>query len=412
MSKKHKRSKEIIRSSSTTLKFSNAGRLKDLSIFIDEYQKVVSLTIDYLWELEDIPPLLPKEFTDVISDQTWLSARAVQAACKQASGIVRGTRTKQIKRLKKIEEFQKNGMSKKARKLQRIYNQVKVSKPNISNVCPELDSRFIKSDMDNETSFDGWITLTSLGNNLKIVLPFKKTFHFNEMLKAGTLKNGARLSKDSITFNFLMSNPIKKEQGKTVGVDIGIKDVCVLSDKTEFKKDVHGHSLESIQAKLSKKVKGSKAFGKSQKHRANYIKWFLNQIDFNEIKTLRMEDIKHLRKNKRTNRYMTHWTYTEIKNKLEDLALLSGVQIVKISPTYTSQRCHKCGWTRKRNRKGKQFFCTACGNACDADFNASLNISLDLPEISKGERLLQKNRKGFYWNVAGQEPIVPVVLKA
>ena len=45
MSKKHKRSKEIIRSSSTTLKFSNAGRLKDLSIFIDEYQKVVSLTI-------------------------------------------------------------------------------------------------------------------------------------------------------------------------------------------------------------------------------------------------------------------------------------------------------------------------------------------------------------------------------
>jgi len=48
----------------------------------------------------------------------------------------------------------------------------------------------------------------------------------------------------------------------------------------------------------------------------------------------------------------------------------------------------------------------------DADHNASLNISFVLPEISKEEWLLHKNKNGFYWNVIGQEPIVPVVRKA
>jgi hypothetical protein len=35
------------------------------------------------------------------------------------------------------------------------------------------------------------------------------------------------------------------------------------------------------------------------------------------------------------------------------------------------------------------------------------NIKLDLSSITKEERLKQKNRLGFYWNVLGKEPIVP-----
>lgn len=403
---------ETIRSTSTSLKFSNTNKLIDLKKFIDEYKKVVSIVVDYLWNLEKIPSLLPKEITDVISKQTWLSARAIQAACKQASGIVRGTRTKQNKRLKMIAKFKIQGMHKKARKLQRKYNEVKVSKPNIENVCPELDERFVETNLDNETSFDGWITLASLGNKMKLVLPFKKTVHFNEMLSKGIIKNGISISFDKVTFNFLMSKPVPKTEGEVLGIDIGIKDVCALSDNTQFKKDIHGHTLETIQNKLSRKTKGSHAFKKAQKHRTNYIKWYLNQIDLSDVKTLKMEDIKYLRKGKRTSRYLSHWTYTEIRNKLEDLALESGVQIVKISPTYTSQRCSRCGWTRKKNRNGKKLICTACDFTCDADYNASINISLDLPEITQAERLLHKNKTGFYWNVMWKEPIVSSVLKA
>ena len=78
-----------------------------------------------------------------------------------------------------------------------------------------------------------------------------------------------------------------------------------------------------------------------------------------------------------------------------------------MNPTYTSQRCSRCGWVRKGNRKGKQFKCDKCGFTHDADLNASSNIALDLPPVWKKERLLQNNRAGFYWNEVGKEPIVP-----
>lgn len=413
MKVKDKNNLDIIKSSSTSLKFSNTGKINNLSIFIEEYKKVISITIDYLWDLEKIKSLLPKEITDYISSNTWLSARAVQAACKQASGIVRGTRAKQKKRLAMIQTLNKEKKFKQARKLLKVYNKVKVSKPNIKNVCPELDERFVDMSFDNPTSFDGWIILTSLGKKLKLVFPFKKTEHLNKMMKNGHIKKGIRISKDKITFNFSMVKPIARTEGKIIGIDIGITDVCAISDNshTQFKKDKHGHTLETIQKSLSKKKKGSKAFARGQKHRANYIKWFLNQINFDGIQKIRIEDIKNLRKGKKTSRYLSSWTYPLIKSGLEDKSLQLGVQVVKICPTYTSQRCSKCGWTRKINRKGKNFVCKACGFACDADYNASLNISFDLSEISKKERLLHKNKSGFYWNVIRQEPIVPAVQK-
>ena len=88
------------------------------------------------------------------------------------------------------------------------------------------------------------------------------------------------------------------------------------------------------------------------------------------------------------------------------------VLITKVSPTYTSQRCSKCGWTRRTNRKKKLFNCKACNHIQDADLNASSNIRLNLMPISKQERLEQKNRKGFYWNVLVEEPIVSQIQKA
>jgi transposase len=109
---------------------------------------------------------------------------------------------------------------------------------------------------------------------------------------------------------------------------------------------------------------------------------------------------------------MSHWNYRELFEKLEDKLLTTGVQVNKLSPTYTSQRCSVCGWVRKDNRKRKIFKCTSCGHTQDADLNASLNLSFTLPLINKEVRLKQTNRKGFYWLAACQEPIVPDAQKS
>ena len=44
--------------------------------------------------------------------------------------------------------------------------------------------------------------------------------------------------------------------------------------------------------------------------------------------------------------------------------------------------------------------------------NAAKNIVLELPSISRQQRLQQNNRTGFYWQVVGQELIVPGAQKA
>lgn len=397
----------MIRSTKTSTKFSNKEKKNELNSFIDEYRNVVSQFVDLLWNEPKIPSLLPKELTSQVD--TWLSARMLQCAGKQASAIVRGTQKKQKQRLYIIDKLNSEGQFKKARRLQRIYDEASVSKPNISQVEPELDSRFVKIDLENETSFDGWITLTSIGNKLKIVLPFKKTKHFNEMLRKGTLKLGVRLNKSNFTFMFDLQEVEKKPKGSVLGIDIGQTTTLSCSNGVTSKKNNHNYDLASITDILSRKKKGSKGFQKAIEHRKNYVNWTINQLNLNGIKQVNIEKIKHLRRGKRSSRGLSHWTYTEIFDKLESYCTEQGVLVKKVSPTYTSQRCSNCGWTRKSNRKGKLFKCEKCSFECDSDLNASLNITLELPEISRKQRLQQVNRIGFYWNVEGQESIVPVV---
>lgn len=394
----------MIKSTKSTLTFSNANKLNNLNLFLNEYKRVLSLFIDLLWKQDKISSLLPKEITSQVS--TWLSARAIQCAGKQASGIVRGTRTKQEKRLYVIKKFNKEGQYKKARALKAIYDANSISKPIVDNLEAELDSRFIKINLDNKTTFDGWLTLTSLGNKLSIKLPFKKHKHFNKMLENGHLKDGVRLSNLSCTFMFDLPDPIEKTSGSTIGIDIGQKTTLSCSNGKTVETDNHGHTYESICNKLSRKKKGSISFGKAQKHRSNYIRWCVNQVDLDGIKQVNLERIKYLRKGKRTSRSLGHWNYKELFDRLESKFIESGVLINKLNPAYTSQRCSSCGWVRKSNRKLKVFKCDQCGYAADSDLNAATNLSLNLMPIGDKKRLSHSNRLGFYWNEISQEPIV------
>ena len=400
----------MIKSSKLTIKFANSGKKKNLNTFIQEYRNVVSLFVDILWEMEKVPVLLPKEITDQV--ESWLSARAIQCAGKQASGIVRGTRKKQDQRRWRIKKLLDEGKNKQARKLEFIDKKKSISKPNIDTLCPELDSRFVTIDFNDHTSFDGFVILSSLGNKLVIKIPLKKHKHFNSLLARGTLKGGVRISTKSITFMFEIETKEKRSAGTIIGIDVGHCNVLSCSNGAQSQKNKDGHDLTTINNILSRKTKGSKGFKRTQKHRTNYINWSINQLNLSDVKEVRLENISNLRKGMRSSRLLSHWTYTEIFAKLESYCLDAGVQIKKVSPTYTSQRCSVCGWTRKANRKGKQFKCKSCGHTMDADLNASLNISFDLAPIKKQERLQQKNRTGFYWLVVGQEHIVPDVLKS
>ena len=403
----------MIRCSKSSLAFARTNKQTKLGMFIDEYKLVMEQVITLVWDMPNVPTLIPKEITSQV--KSWLTARAIQCAAKQASGIVRGTQKKQKKRAYRIKKLVESKQFKKAKKLQREYDETSVSKPKLDRVEAELDSRFVKIEFKDKEHFDGWVTLTCLGDiptgtdtveKLKFQLPFKKHKHFNSMLERGTIKSGIRLSKTMITFNFDIPDKELKEDGKTIGIDIGQNTTIACSDGQTIDSDKHGHNFRTICDKLARRKKDSNGFRRAVAHRTNYINWSVKQMNLDDISVVNRENIKYLRKGKKTKRSLSHWTYGEFFGKLDSKLNDAGVQVVKLDPAYTSQRCSSCGWVHEGNRRKKKFVCKKCGHRADSDGNASINISLSLQPLKSEVWRNKLNLKGFYWFEVGREPIV------
>lgn len=397
----------MIKSSKLSTKFANTTKRNNIVSFINDYRSLMLQFIDRLWDEPVLPKFITKELTDGI--KTNLSAAIIQCAGKQTIAIIKGTKKKQNNRIWMANKLHIDGKHKQARKLETFISKTLISKPTLNNVNPELDNRFIKFDFNNKTSFDAIITLSGLYYHQKIIIPVKLTKHFNLLSSKGTIKTGIRLNPNCITVMFDINDPPKITTGDTLGIDIGQTDLISCSNGFQSVPDHHGHTLKSICNKLARKQRGSKAFRKAQDHRTNFINHSINQLNLIGIKEVKIENIKNMGKGRITSRSLRHWNYAEIFGKISSKCADTGVQLKRVSPSYTSQRCSVCGWTRKANRRSKSFKCTSCGFVHDADLNAAINISLDLKPIGKQERLAQINRKGFYWLAPGQEPIVPVV---
>lgn len=402
----------IIRSSKISTKFSNNCKVDNITLFNKEYKNALKQFIDIFWDMDKIPKLIDKGTSSQIN--TWLSARMVQCAGKQASGIVRGTKQKNKQRLHVYKKLLKEGDTKNAEKLKKVIDKNPIGKPILDHVNPELDSRFIKIDTENETSFDGWITIASIGNKEKIKIPFKSHKHLNEMIQKGKMKSGIRLNKNYICLMFEVEKKENKKK-EVLGIDIGQRKVISASNGFQSEKNNHGHDLETIISALSRREKGSKGFRKAQAHRTNYINWTINRLNLEDFKELKLENIEDLRKGKNVSRNFSHWTYAEIYCKLEQRCEELDVQVIYNSPVYTSKRCSECGWTHKNNRRKELFKCVKCGNVMDADLNASINIkdiSEVFEEICYNQRHNHNISEGFFWNKDyGQDSIVPVSKK-
>jgi putative transposase len=76
---------------------------------------------------------------------------------------------------------------------------------------------------------------------------------------------------------------------------------------------------------------------------------------------------------KRLNRMVQNFGKRYIKQKLERLQELYGIEIIEINPAYTSQECSCCGYVDEKNRKNTQEFeCKTCGNKTNAQVNGAL----------------------------------------
>lgn len=414
---KNKKNSIVVRTTKHRIdKDINTGKQSILSVFISEYKNTAQQYLDYLWNSEisfntkegikqfdihssklDHPKMLSnimveKEISNFKSN---LSARAKKCCLTQVLGIIGSSIEKQRKRMYQYYETPSKQLLKKIKLNDPV-------KPDISKMSCELNSicaDFILTPKNK--NFNGFLRLKCLGssyNQIKIPIKFNRnTLKYSSWFHLPSFLIGEKFI--DLRWKKEIS---KRSEGNVISIDQGKTDIAYLSNgKTTPRTDIHGHSLESIIDKLSRKKKGSKAFKRSQDHRKNFINWSINQLNFDGIQRVNLEDIWNINYKKRNvPRSLKHWSNPLIRDKILSRCELLGVQVVMQSSTYRSQRCSACGLVRKSNRKGKFYSCQ-CGWKSDSDFNACKNHDIELPDVPYELRMLRKNLRGFYWKPEG-----------
>ncbi|MGQ4647441.1 RNA-guided endonuclease TnpB family protein [Lyngbya aestuarii] len=215
-------------------------------------------------------------------------------------------------------------------------------------------------------------------------------------------------------------NPVKTQN--VIGVDFGRRDVAVTSNGDKWDgtgitkaRDKFSNVRASLQAKVSRKRDASPTKGTRTTRRRvrniwkrlsgrerRYQTWLNHTISRAIIRDalksgslVAIEDLTGIRnrsnqqpRSKTERRRSNSWAFYQLRQFLEYKGIQSGVEVVAVSPRYTSQTCHQC--LRIGLRSGKRFGCTnkGCNWHGDADVNGSemirlVGLSVTQPEGSK-----------------------------
>ena len=358
---------KITRSINISINEMTDKKKKQLEVVFNEFCRLVNEYINFYYKNPKLPKYCEKS---IIS--TFLSARLQQMAGKQALEIIKSTKKKQ--REKRYYRYKKvytwcmkhnrfpNFTNKK-------YNELKLGyklRPYFNGKTINIDSRICDIQRSNN-SFDFWIHLSSLGNKLKLDIPynsFRKLKEYNSWKRV----NSFRLNKNNKGFylTLIFEKEIELKQGdNSLGIDLGINSLISCSDEKQY-----GADFKYLLNKLFKKQQGSKKYNKMLNQIHNYIGYCVNQIDYEELDNIILENLKYIQTDT-TNRVRNlGLIHQRIKNKCE----INRVNLVFINPKNTSRACPICNTVDKKNRNKEQFRCVNCGYECNADINASKNI--------------------------------------
>ena len=186
--------------------------------------------------------------------------------------------------------------------------------------------------------------------------------------------------------------PLKKTN-KSVGVDMGLKDLLITSEGETFKNNRYTKKYECKLAKaqrhLSRKKKGSRGFenqrlkvarlhDKIANSRADYLhKCSISLV--RRYDTICIEDlnVKGMSKNHRLAKSITDASWGKFVSMLTYKAEWNDKNVVKIDRFFpSSQTCHVCGYVNKdiKDLSVREWECPECHTHHDRDINAAINI--------------------------------------
>jgi putative transposase len=193
-----------------------------------------------------------------------------------------------------------------------------------------------------------------------------------------------------VSFSCDVEIDVLPKSTKSVGIDVGIKDVVVTSDgfysgapKFTYK---HQRELAHAQRDLSRKTKGSKRWHKQRIHVAkihetiaNCRKDFLHKLTtkiVHEYDYISVEDlnVSGMLKNRCLSKAISDVGIFELNRQLKYKADWYGKEITVISRWFPSTKmCSACGKIHKMKLSDRMMNCD-CGLSLNRDENAAINI--------------------------------------
>ena len=218
--------------------------------------------------------------------------------------------------------------------------------------------------------------------------------------------------------NLIIMKDKPYSQKKYLGIDMGIKELMVLStgEKIENPKFYVSKmkKLRRLQRQYSRKQKGSKNKEKQriklQKYhekikniRKDYINKILNQIidtiKDNQFDGVSIEDlnINGMSKNRHLSKSIYDQSWGIIKTKLNYKLLENGYEFVVIDRFYpSSQLCSNCHTINPnvKNLNVREWICPNCGTHHDRDINQQINIQ-NYPILPKDviKKIIKDNKE-------------------
>ncbi|AQQ52158.1 RNA-guided endonuclease TnpB family protein [Planococcus lenghuensis] len=196
------------------------------------------------------------------------------------------------------------------------------------------------------------------------------------------------------TSSDLQDKTIIEADCTSVGVDLGLRHVAVLSEPISGKRQFFSgkeigyirRHFRSLRRSLGQKKapraiertgkKESRWMNDYNRKLANDIVDFARQFDSPLIKLEQLDAIRTTcRSQKRADRTIHSWAFYQLKQFIKERAAKFGIPVVDIDPYQTSQACFRCGHAEKANRQKEKFSCRQCGHTNHADLNAAANIA-------------------------------------
>ena len=247
----------------------------------------------------------------------------------------------------------------------------------------------------------------------KLVIPkFKEPIdlilsrRFNGKIKSCTISK-TPTNEYFVSILVETTHSVVPKTGKSVGIDLGIKDFVITSEGYRYKNNrytkTYAKKLKEHQQHLSRKTKGSNRYQKQKLKVATIYKKITNsRLDnLHKVSTelikkydlIVLEDlnIKGMIKNHKLSKYIVDASWSKFVEFLTYKAEWNDKKIVKIDRFFPSSKtCNSCGYINQNLKLDmREWTCPSCNTKLDRDLNASMNI------LNEGYKLISSGTDDY-----------------